>query len=71
VLEVRHYGTTPGAFDLFEDDGKTFEYERGGYRIRRLSVEPGEDGRLSLKETVVKDAAAPMFGGAVLRAMTR
>jgi len=71
ALEVRHYGTTPGAFDLFEDDGRTFEYERGGYRTRRLSVEPGEGGRFSLKETVLKDAAAPMFGGAALRGMTR
>jgi alpha-D-xyloside xylohydrolase len=70
-LEVRHYGTMPGVFDLFEDDGKTFDYERDLYRIRRLSVEAGEGGRLSLKETVVKDAAPPMFGRSELRAMTR
>jgi alpha-D-xyloside xylohydrolase len=70
-LEVRHYGSTPGTFDLFEDDGKTFDYERGRYRIRRLTVEPGDGGRLSLRETVVKDAAPPMFGRAELRAMTR
>ena len=71
AMEVRHYGTTPGAFDLFEDDGKTFDYERGRYRVRRLSVEAGEGGRLSLKETIVKDAAPPMFGRSELRAMTR
>jgi len=71
ALEVRHYGSAPGSFDLFEDDGKTFDYERGRYRIRRLRVEAGEGGRLSLRETMVKDAAAPMFGRSELRAMTR
>ncbi len=70
ALEVRHYGLSPGAFDLFEDDGKTFDYERGRYRIRRLSVEAGEGGRLSLRETLVKDGAPPMFGRPELRAMT-
>jgi alpha-D-xyloside xylohydrolase len=71
ALEVRYYGTTPGAFDLFEDDGRTFEYERGGYRIRRLSVAPGAGGRPLLRESLVRDAAEPMFGRAELRAMTR
>jgi alpha-D-xyloside xylohydrolase len=70
-LEVRHYGRTAGSFDLFEDDGRTFDYERGLYRIRRFDVAPGVDGRLSLSETVVKDAVPPMFGRAELRAMTR
>ena len=71
ALEVRHYGTAPGTFDLFEDDGKTFDYERGRYRIRRLSVEAREAGRLALRETLVRDGAAPMFGQAELRRMTR
>jgi alpha-D-xyloside xylohydrolase len=71
ALEVRHYGTAPGSFELFEDDGKTFEYERGRYRIRRLSVEARAGGRLALRETVVRDGAEPMFGPAELRRMTR
>jgi alpha-D-xyloside xylohydrolase len=71
ALEVRHYGTAPGSFDLFEDDGKTFDYERGGYRIRRLSVEARAGGRLALRESVVRDGAEPMFGPAELRRMTR
>jgi alpha-D-xyloside xylohydrolase len=71
ALEVRHYGNSPGSMELFEDDGTTFDYERGRYRLRRLSVEAGEDGRPSLRETIVKDDAPPMFGPAELRAMTR
>jgi hypothetical protein len=34
-----------------------------------LSVEAGEGGRLSLRETLVKDDAPPMFGRPELRAM--
>jgi alpha-D-xyloside xylohydrolase len=71
ALEVRHYGRAPGSFDLFEDDGRTFEYERGRYRVRRLGVRAGGGGRLELSETVVKDGAPPMFGAAGLRTMTR
>jgi alpha-D-xyloside xylohydrolase len=70
-LEVRHYGRTAGSFDLFEDDGKTFEYERDRYRIRRLRVDAASRGTFSLNETLVKDGAPAMFGAAVLREMTR
>jgi len=70
-LEVRHYGSASGTFDLFEDDGRTFGYEQGKYRIRRLIVEADAAGRLSLRESLVKDGAPPMFGQAELRAMTR
>jgi alpha-D-xyloside xylohydrolase len=54
-LEVRHYGTRPGVFSLFDDDGETFAYERGrvpqagtlpsaGSRWRRLEVRVAPDG---------------------------
>ena len=70
-LEVRHYGRTAGSFDLFEDDGKTFEYERGRYCIRRLRVDGSAGGTPLLHETLVKDGAPAMFGAAALREMTR
>ncbi len=43
-LEVRHYGTAPGRFDLFDDDGETFAYERGAYLWRTLEVTVARDG---------------------------
>jgi hypothetical protein len=45
-LEVRHYGTAPGTFMLFDDDGETFAYERGEYRWRRLEVISSPEGEL-------------------------
>lgn len=43
-LEVRHYGTAPGHFLLFDDDGETFAYERGEFRWRRLEVQTSAEG---------------------------
>jgi alpha-D-xyloside xylohydrolase len=30
-VEVRHYGTSAGQFNLYDDDGETFNYEKGQY----------------------------------------
>ena len=37
-LEVRHYGTQPGSFSLYDDDGETFDYERGEFSVTELQV---------------------------------
>jgi alpha-D-xyloside xylohydrolase len=38
AIEAQHYGRLPGVFALFDDDGETLAFERGGYRWRTLSV---------------------------------
>jgi alpha-D-xyloside xylohydrolase len=35
-LEVRHYGTMDGTFALYDDDGESFDYEKGAYSIQPL-----------------------------------
>jgi alpha-D-xyloside xylohydrolase len=54
-LEVRHYGLRPGTLDLYDDDGETFDYERGERSWTRLSVERDERG--SWKGTITPDAS--------------
>lgn len=71
ALEVRAYGRAGGHFDLHEDDGRTFDYERGRYRVRRLVVVRPDGREPRLDETIVKDGAPAMFGRAELRVMTR
>ena len=56
ALEVRHYGNQPGSFELYEDDGKTFDYEKSDFTLRRLDFN-GENGR----ETITKPGKS-MFG---------
>ena len=43
TLEVRHYGTLAGSFLLYDDDGETFDYEKGDYSWTELSVAGGPD----------------------------
>ncbi len=46
-LEVRHYGTAPGRFLLYDDDGETFDYENGEYSWTELAAGKGPDGNLA------------------------
>jgi alpha-glucosidase (family GH31 glycosyl hydrolase) len=45
-LEVRHYGSAPGRYRLYDDDGVTFDYENGAYRWTELRVERDASGAL-------------------------
>ncbi|TCD28555.1 DUF5110 domain-containing protein [Pedobacter psychrodurus] len=37
-LEIRYYGTKPGEYKLYDDDGETFNYEKGDYSFRTIKV---------------------------------
>jgi alpha-glucosidase (family GH31 glycosyl hydrolase) len=45
-LEVRHYGGRAGEMWLYDDDGETFDYERGEYTWTRLRVARDASGAL-------------------------
>ena len=57
-LEVRHYGSQSGSCTIYEDDGKTFDYEQGKYRIRQIQV--SADGIMT--ESIEVDRADALFG---------
>ncbi|MGN6267811.1 MAG: TIM-barrel domain-containing protein, partial [Ginsengibacter sp.] len=38
-LEIRYYGKKPGKYELYDDDGETFDYEKGAYSWREIKVE--------------------------------
>ena len=37
-IEVRYYGEKPGSYKLYDDDGETFNYEKGEYSFREIKV---------------------------------
>ena len=41
-LEIRVYGTTPGELILYDDDGTTFNYEKGNYSTKLLKAANGK-----------------------------
>ncbi len=44
-LEIRHYGEKPGTYKLYDDDGETFNYEKGEYSWRWLKTEKDKKGQ--------------------------
>ena len=46
-LEVRYYGSKPGNYKLYDDDGETFDYEKGIYSWREIKVTTDKKGKLS------------------------
>jgi alpha-D-xyloside xylohydrolase len=70
-LELRLYGAESGTCTIYEDDGTSFNYERGQYRLRRMDVSKTADGKFSCAENVIEGAAPAMFGAVEsVRAMT-
>ena len=57
ALEIRIYGARNGSLDLYEDDGTSFDYQKGIYRIRRITISEGQ-----VSERVVYSEAGPMYG---------
>ncbi|HTN06260.1 TIM-barrel domain-containing protein [Agriterribacter sp.] len=45
-LTVRHYGHTENSIQLYDDDGETFDYEKGAYARALLSVKKDKKGKL-------------------------
>lgn len=43
-IEIRYYGTKPGKYALYDDDGETFNYEKGEYSFREIKVERNAAG---------------------------
>jgi alpha-glucosidase (family GH31 glycosyl hydrolase) len=46
-LEIRYYGTKPGIFMLYDDDGETFDYEKGVFSWREIKVDTDKKGKLA------------------------
>lgn len=45
-LTVRYYGEKPGKYMLYDDDGETYNYEKGDYSWREIKVERDKSGKL-------------------------
>ena len=67
MLEIRIYGAYEGEFNLYEDDGETFDFQRGKYRIRHIRVSNQE-----FSEEFSGDASLALFGDIkAVRRMTK
>lgn len=53
-VEIRVYGLLDGQFDLYNDDGKSFNFEKGDYSIQRLKTRSGKG--------TIEQTGSPSFG---------
>ena len=44
-IEILHYGENPGSYTLYDDDGETFDYEKGDYSWRKITVVKNKKGK--------------------------
>ena len=51
-LEVRHYGKASSSYNLYDDDGKSFDYEKGDFSRIVLKVDVDADGNKTGKVVI-------------------
>ena len=51
-LEIRVYGKAGGSFELYNDDGKSYNFEKGEYSIQKLEVKQGKGTAEQVKSGV-------------------
>lgn len=70
-LEIRHYGSKPSTYELYDDDGETYDYEKGDYVRITLKVDVDADGNKSGSVTVPDGKTAWSYDGYDFRFMTK
>ncbi len=70
-IEVRYYGSKPGQYRLYDDDGETFNYEKGQYSFREIRVTKQSNGQLSGTISPPEPGKPNTVGAVTFRQMTR
>lgn len=69
-LEIRHYGKANGSYRLYDDDGETFDYEKGAYTWRDIKVVRGKNGQLKGTISKAEKGKPDSVGKVIWRFMT-
>jgi len=70
-LEIRYYGTKPGLYRLYDDDGETFDYEKGMLSWREIKVATDKKGNLKGTISKAEKNKPDNIGNVTWRFMTR
>lgn len=69
-LEIRHYGKANGSYRLYDDDGETFDYEKGAFAWRDISVVRQKNGKLKGTISKAEKGKPDSVGKVIWRFMT-
>jgi len=70
-LEIRYYGSKPSRYMLYDDDGETYDYEKGVYSWREISVAPDRQGNLTGKISKAENGKPDNIGKVTWRFMSQ
>ena len=70
-LEIRYYGARPGRFLLYDDDGETYNYEKGEYSWREIKVEKDKEGKFVESISEAEKGKPNTIGNIVFKMMTK
>ncbi len=70
-LEIRHYGEKQGSYMLYDDDGETFDYEKGVFIWRKVDVSKNKKGQLEGTISKVEKNKPDHIGKITYRFMTK
>ena len=69
-LEIRHYGEKPGAYKLYDDDGETYDYEKGAFSWRTITVTKDRNGQWKGAISAAEKDKPNTVGGVTWKFMT-
>lgn len=69
-IEVRHYGLEKGSYMLYDDDGETFDYEKGMLSWRELKIEDAGNGQFRTSISPAGNGKPDNIGNVTWKHMT-
>ncbi|MFD2572676.1 TIM-barrel domain-containing protein [Spirosoma soli] len=70
-IEVRYYGSKPGTYRLYDDDGETFAYEKGQYSFREIRITKQPNGQINGTISAPESGKPNSVGAVTFRQMTK
>ena len=69
-LEIRYYGTKSGKYMLYDDDGVTFNYEKGAYSFREITIAGDEKSKIKTNISKPVKGKPNTFNEIIFKPMT-
>lgn len=70
-LEIRYYGSKPGKYMLYDDDGETFNYEKGAFSFREINIVKEANGKLKTSISAAQKGKPNTVNKVSFKAMTK
>ena len=70
-LEIRHYGKKDGAYKLYDDDGETFDYEKGQFSWREIKIQRQKNGQMKGSVSAAEKGKPNTIGKVSFTMMTK